>query len=259
MRGEDAAFNDGHEREPETPPHAWGRLSFAWVAFFLLGNTPTCVGKTVRFAQSDMTQGKHPHMRGEDPSPDAEAVSFVETPPHAWGRRLIEYCTNVPNGNTPTCVGKTYSEIRRFFYGEKHPHMRGEDTSPGIFFRFFLETPPHAWGRLFVLLEVFLRHGNTPTCVGKTHALRQRGRVSEKHPHMRGEDHETVFSHRESVETPPHAWGRQTIFDRYIAERRNTPTCVGKTASWCISQSVQRKHPHMRGEDLSLAGWRVNT
>ena len=33
---------------------------------------------------------------------------------------------------------------------------------------------------------------------------------------------------------------------------RNTPTCVGKTFNESYSASEGWKHPHVRGEDLSL-------
>ena len=50
------------------------------------------------------------------------------------------------------------------------------------------ETPPRAWGRrLFAKCDV-LGKGNTPTCVGKTGAIRLPPPASWKHPHVRGED-----------------------------------------------------------------------
>ena len=51
----------------ETPPHAWGRPGSAWDEAVDDGNTPTCVGKTCTTNANIERQGKHPHMRGEDP------------------------------------------------------------------------------------------------------------------------------------------------------------------------------------------------
>ena len=72
-----------------------------------------------------------------------------------------------------------------------------------------------------------------------------------KHPHMRGEDMIDPPLLAPGTETPPHAWGRRSASgDTTIAER-NTPTCVGKTKYEFLWLPEQRKHPHMRGEDLS--------
>ena len=46
--------------------------------------------------------------------------------------------------------------------------MRGEDTDYGGGYGIVLETPPHAWGRLYIFSFQFYSIRNTPTCVGKT-------------------------------------------------------------------------------------------
>ncbi len=54
-----------------------------------------------------------------------------------------------------------------------------------------------------------------------------------KHPHRRGEDASWFTSGPDVKETPPRAWGRQSLFARSANEFRNTPTGVGKT-SWTL-------------------------
>ncbi len=51
-----------------------------------------------------------------------------------------------------------------------------------------METPPPAWGRLKKAQELGIKIGNTPTCVGKTKKAGHEQYVSQKHPHLRGED-----------------------------------------------------------------------
>ena len=112
---------------------------------------------------------------------------------------------------------------------KKHPHVRGEDCAMSKAPNPSPETPPRAWGRrLFIFLN-FSPRGNTPTCVGKTHAERARTRRYRKHPHVRGED---TGSHCQAIfykETPPRAWGRRFPSALTYHSHRNTPTCVGKT------------------------------
>ena len=126
-------------------------------------------------------------------------------------------------------MGKTRPGIIDAKSGQKHPHVRGEDSNARIAKSADLETPPRAWGRhqREVLAPFPLR--NTPTCVGKTVIYEKDPVIPEKHPHVRGEDN--VASHFDKLfsETPPRAWGRQTEFIMQVTEAGNTPTCVGKT------------------------------
>ena len=106
MRGEDTIRTPSVSCSPETPPHAWGRPAKLYRIRFALEtpphawgrpkvidgaddsirNTPTCVGKTPALACSQSAAWKHPHMRGEDQNGEEQRQTFVETPPHAWGR-----------------------------------------------------------------------------------------------------------------------------------------------------------------------------
>ena len=47
VRGEDAFNGKVSDRDFETPPRAWGRRKFIVQRLHSLGNTPTCVGKTI--------------------------------------------------------------------------------------------------------------------------------------------------------------------------------------------------------------------
>ena len=89
-----------------------------------------------------------PHVRGEDNAKTGQARPERETPPRAWGRLEHQPAGDLDLGNTPTCVGKTLHVQRQFRQGQKHPHVRGEDTSPTIGTGIISETPPRAWGRL---------------------------------------------------------------------------------------------------------------
>ena len=112
----------------ETPPHEWGRLLSISSFPLVLGNTPTCVGKTREARLRDTSIWKHPHMRGEDCLLRAASAIARETPPHAWGRQESFQAIRYGIRNTPTCVGKTENVKRIHAKKQKHPHMRGEDT-----------------------------------------------------------------------------------------------------------------------------------
>ena len=56
MRGEDCLLLISDKCVPETPPHAWGRLSIDQAPRFNRGNTPTCVGKTGLIMSENMME-----------------------------------------------------------------------------------------------------------------------------------------------------------------------------------------------------------
>ena len=171
-------------------------------------NTPTCVGKTVAQHHHQNWIQKHPHVRGEDAWACCIAQAGTETPPRAWGRRVVHGGVTPYLGNTPTCVGKTEFGDSCVLSVEKHPHVRGEDGLRVAIEAEETETPPRAWGRQSTPRLRQNGRRNTPTCVGKTSAHGFRLSLEEKHPHVRGEDNARQSAGVHPAETPPRAWGR---------------------------------------------------
>ena len=126
-------------------------------------------------------------------------------------------------------MGKTRSDRYPHPVHEKHPHVRGEDKRLRRRMKWTLETPPRAWGRLYV-----------PSCLCAS---------MEKHPHVRGEDGYAEIPPLHNLETPPRAWGRRKDSFAISVSDRNTPTCVGKTTQTRLIPVAVQKHPHVRGED----------
>ncbi len=115
------------------------------------------------------------------------------------------------------------------------------------------ETPPRAWGRLAGLDLGDQALGNTPTGVGKTASGYVVGQGLQKHPHGRGEDLLPAINDPRGKETPPRAWGRRHIVAGTDQRVRNTPTGVGKTRKPPTPDCSVQKHPHGRGEDVTVA------
>ena len=79
------------------------------------------------------------------------------------------------------------------------------------------------------------------------------GSVTQKHPHVRGEDIASRGARVDHVETPPRAWGRLLMLPWSAWNSGNTPTCVGKTWNLAFRDHSAEKHPHVRGEDQQPA------
>ncbi len=215
----------------ETPPRAWGRPSTRPSSKRASRNTPTGVGKTVWLRWQRPDKQKHPHGRGKDFGMTGPELCQAETPPRAWGRPGHQLGPLHLWRNTPTGVGKTQASLGQGSFQWKHPHGRGEDVPTPSFTPMMMETPPRAWGRLYVLRPSIDSDRNTPTGVGKTPPTMRASGLRRKHPHGRGEDIATSSGDFILSETPPRAWGRPA------------PRAPQSTAG--------RKHPHGRGEDLS--------
>ena len=108
--GEDLIGGQGADIEIETPPRVWGRREYLEGLDYLLGNTPTGVGKTGTTTNGLPVPEKHPHGCGEDPiSVDVQKLN-EETPPRVWGRHGLPPFYALSVRNTPTGVGKTTSK-----------------------------------------------------------------------------------------------------------------------------------------------------
>ena len=64
-----------------------------------------------------------------------------------------------------------------------------------------------------------------------------------KHPHVHGEDQNSVSAQCRIMETPPRAWGRLKRTYPRTAQHRNTPTCMGKTLSLSCSRLTIEETP----------------
>ena len=168
VRGEEIQLLSHAITVLETPPRAWGREHALIVVVGLVGNTPTCVGKSRTRTTPALNLWKHPHVRGEEYQKSISGDCRAETPPRAWGRVCPEGAAQGSRGNTPTCVGKTIPFSIAFLDMEKHPHGRGEDASSNSRYPANSETPPRAWGRPITIIKASHIFGNTPTGVGKT-------------------------------------------------------------------------------------------
>ena len=168
MRGEDAALHARVRRAIGSPPHAWGRQVRSANSLARQRFTPTCVGKTCQLGNGLFGIAVHPHMRGEDLMSIRIIHGLDGSPPHAWGRLLLNCDSHTTIRFTPTCVGKTNTGLRLTCALPVHPHMRGEDAWAKYSRKSSGGSPPHAWGRLVMIGELFSNLRFTPTCVGKT-------------------------------------------------------------------------------------------
>ena len=174
------------------------------------------------------------------------------SPPHAWGRLLLQYMALRLQRFTPTCVGKAARRWERRSRPRFTPTCVGKAEQFQWRHAFRIGSPPHAWGRPTMRMALGIKIRFTPTCVRKADPRLWTFSATAVHPHMRGEGIQTVTLASFEDGSPPHAWGRPARRPPIPVGDRFTPTCVGKAVPhtlWIIRCSV---HPHMRGEGEML-------
>ena len=133
-----------------------------------------------------------------------------------------------------------------------HPHVRG-DNSQGIEVEWLSNGPsPRAWGQHHVgrLHAQIIR--TIPTCVGTTEYLRNLTGSTSDHPHVRGDNYQSIFSKKSLNGPSPRAWGQQNPNLLKNAVLRTIPTCVGTTIIARKSHYCKPDHPHVRGDNHFL-------
>ena len=128
--------------------------------------------------------------------------------------------------------------------GMESPSPAGERQSRG-----YEKSPPHARGRGFCLGELLGLRGITPACAGKSEADPVGHATFRNHPRMRGEECTAASIHTSSMESPPHARGRDPDAIAAAREMGITPACAGKSRLAPGRTTAGWNHPRMRGEE----------
>ena len=216
-----------------SPPHAWGQYDLTILGGLTERFTPTCVGTMPKEPDFSTLRPVHPHMRGDNPFPDAGDHVADGSPPHAWGQ-----CRRWPTPFrstrfTPTCVGTIGSTASRWAWTPVHPHMRGDNSRVISAVASMLGSPPHAWGQWAGAYHRRNAARFTPTCVGTMEMGRDISSTLSVHPHMRGDNAAAHCSISFTRGSPPHALGQL----RQSFRHGGSPPV----------------HPHMRGDNSRWA------
>ena len=104
-RGEEVRESRPSPCPSETPPRTWGGELAQTDRWFIVGNTPTNVGRSGDDCVCVFHVKKHPHERGEESSHLPKKSPRMETPPRTWGGAQAVRLQAHQDGNTPTNVG----------------------------------------------------------------------------------------------------------------------------------------------------------
>jgi len=170
--------------------------------------TPTCVGKRESGRRACRSPGVHPHVRGEKFYPSVRHVSYLGSPPRAWGKDSARAADTLEPGFTPTCVEKSGDGTTEEIENLVHPHVRGEKAARALVRDVDHGSPPRAWGKVSIHRQIRSTRRFTPTCVGKRRCCCSNMRSSSVHPHVRGEKEFVAINDSKPLGSPPRAWGK---------------------------------------------------
>ena len=189
-------------------------------------------------------------MRGDGLTSKYSFASLTGSPPRAWGRPLAEQDRGAVLRFTPTCVGTARFPKIAPASNPVHPHVRGDGVVALHHRSSPVGSPPRAWGRLVVCQRFKSVRRFTPTCVGTADRPVFQSASCPVHPHVRGDGVNFRFFAFSHAGSPPRAWGRLVVCQRFKSVRRFTPTCVGTADIRIGVTSLDSVHPHVRGD-----GW----
>ena len=134
----------------------------------------------------------------------------------------------------PTYVGNSFPFIWRSRSRPVHPHVRGEQLRFDHGLLLDCGSSPRTWGT-----------GTAPPACPPRIPV---------HPHVRGEQAKIRMSARSRSGSSPRTWGTDGVVADHRLARRFIPTYVGNSDQ--ARQRTVRKtvHPHVRGEQDSVAG-----
>lgn len=92
------------------------------------------------------TAPEHPHVRGEDALAELKLEDCYGAPPLAWGGPPLGTEVHPADRSTPTCMGRTEANLRRWKRSSEHHHVRGENDQWAVSSHELNGAPPPAWG-----------------------------------------------------------------------------------------------------------------
>ena len=146
-RGDNAVARDAEQREPGSPPRAWGQSSFLSLLRRNRRFTPTGVGTMCRITHAGTGSSVHPHGRGDNASSPGAASSCNGSPPRAWGQCHNSWGLSHHIRFTPTGVGTMPLRAMPSKANPVHPHGRGDNDARGVGDPAPVGSPPRAWGQ----------------------------------------------------------------------------------------------------------------
>ncbi len=149
------------------PPREWGSHCLAVSPETVVRLTPTCAGSTTARCCAASPGSTHPHVCGEHRRPPTATTSAptthphvrgehtvhvagtcvsMDSPPRAWGARVLVGAQHADGRLTPTCVGSTRAVMSRAARRRTHPHVRGEHAYARVKAIEATDSPPRTWG-----------------------------------------------------------------------------------------------------------------
>ena len=233
-----------------SPPRVWGIRVCTLRVVCCQRFTPTRVGNTHLREMSSRPSPVHPHACGEYCACVTTCAHYTGSPPRVWGIPAAVSRNDSVSRFTPTRVGNTPIQRRRYCTRAVHPHACGEYHDGVCVILVQPGSPPRVWGIRLRTLGGERCRRFTPTRVGNTQWwLCAAGGISV-HPHACGEYVELLCLVPGHFGSPPRVWGIRvpTIFAN--PPQRFTPTRVGNTRASIASIAYIAVHPHACGEYL---------
>ena len=172
------------------------------------------------------------------------------SPPRVRGKVVITMPTEMFQGITPACAGK--SDIRACTCGNDgdHPRVCGEKAMICGKVYSVLGSPPRVRGKGSISGHKFRCNGITPACAGKSALKAHTTPPKRDHPRVCGEKLHSYTIAITYLGSPPRVRGKANVYITLGGDLRITPACAGKRVIFLCILCVAWDHPRVCGEKL---------
>ena len=113
MCGEKGSSQDGHERQPGSPPRVRGKVPCPRIYVSIYRITPACAGKRQALVVALFGAWDHPRVCGEKLISINPGDKLIGSPPRVRGKVAAAICSGLYFGITPACAGKRLKKAHK--------------------------------------------------------------------------------------------------------------------------------------------------
>ena len=255
--GEQSSVNDTRIPIPGSSPRVWGTDRCQDARGTRSRFIPTRVGNRSGRATPDPRPTVHPHACGEQSTLAEESPTSLGSSPRVWGTGRRQIQRRLQRRFIPTRVGnrRPVEPVRPA--PPVHPHACGEQITTRRRLLPLDGSSPRVWGTGHAVGARRRAVRFIPTRVGNRLSGLFARVWMQVHPHACGEQTSPASEYVSTNGSSPRVWGTA---DRRVGASgsvRFIPTRVGNSTTAATARPTATVHPHACGEQLVVAGNRV--
>ena len=248
MYGETSAPSRSRDCARGLSPHVRGNRPSPYADAGCGGSIPACTGKPARWRAGRIGQRVYPRMYGETSERSSHSWRIAGLSPHVRGNRSAPPRSGPPGWSIPACTGKPHERRARAARCRVYPRMYGETGRPRHYQPPHSGLSPHVRGNPAGGSRSACQRRSIPACTGKPRREPRRQPPPVVYPRMYGETRRRRLVTTRNGGLSPHVRGNLPASRDYRTFRRSIPACTGKPSTGRPAAPSSGVYPRMYGE-----------